>query len=263
VITGYIECHTEDNILFQVTMPSESMTHAEQIGIPQMFKLTTAISTSNMMLLDAQGTIKKYDSPLDVLADFCSLRLQLYKKSKLMRVTALHEEILSLKGRIKHVREVRSTHVVFQNQLNELYKLAVHKTEQLIALRLSTPQELWLSDLNQFVAELGTFTSSSSSFSASSSTSTSTVTASASSLASSSESNTPALSEGGVRHRSKATVGNVAGVLAKGGNPELTFTQRELANFCVFRDPVTKVRCFKMGYPSVDGNGKKCTKHKS
>jgi DNA topoisomerase-2 len=83
-------------------MPSASIvTLAEQVGIHQMFKLTTAISTSNMMLLDAQERIKKYDSPLDILSEFCSQRLQFYVESRPRCVTALQDEILKFKNRIK------------------------------------------------------------------------------------------------------------------------------------------------------------------
>ncbi len=117
LIIGYIERHTENTILFQVSMPSASMTLAEQVGIHHTFKLTTAISTSNMMLLDAQGRIKKYDSPLE------------------------------FKNRIKCIRQLRSHHVCFQDQIDRLYEAAMVRTRELIALRSNTVQALWLSDL--------------------------------------------------------------------------------------------------------------------
>jgi hypothetical protein len=237
LIIGYIERHTENTIQFQVSMPSASMTLAEQVGIHHTFKLTTAISTSNMMLLDAQGRIKKYDSPLE------------------------------FKNRIKFIRQLRSHHVCFQDQIYRLYEAAMVKTKELVALRSNTVQALWLSDLDKVVMEFRKFSSSSStSPSDLPPSSASTVAASASSIVSSvdaQKSQTLALRGGGVPYRGKATAADVARVVAEGGNPELVFRTRELANFCVYRDPITTIRCRKMGTKTVEGNdGKRCMKHR-
>jgi DNA topoisomerase-2 len=51
-------------------------------GLMSFFKLTTKISTSNMMCFDAEGKIKKYDSPESIIAEFYTLRLAYYQKRK-------------------------------------------------------------------------------------------------------------------------------------------------------------------------------------
>ena len=44
-------------------MTADQMNKARQEGLLKKFKLTTTLSTSNMHLFDANGVIKKYDTP--------------------------------------------------------------------------------------------------------------------------------------------------------------------------------------------------------
>jgi hypothetical protein len=60
------------------------------------------------------------------------------------------------------IRQLRSYHVFFQDQIDRLYESAMVKTREFIALRSSTVQELWLSDLDKFVIEFRKISSSSS-----------------------------------------------------------------------------------------------------
>merc|ERR1719484_271653 len=54
-----------------------------------------------MMLFDADGKIQKYDSPLEILKDFCRVRLHMYEKRKAYLLARLQRqsEILSEKAR--------------------------------------------------------------------------------------------------------------------------------------------------------------------
>jgi len=54
-----------------------------------------------MMLFDADGKITKYDSPLEILKDFCQVRLSMYEKRKAYILARLQREseILSEKAR--------------------------------------------------------------------------------------------------------------------------------------------------------------------
>lgn len=51
-------------------------------GIIEYFKLSSKISTSNMRCFDAEGKIKKYNSPEEIIEDFYSVRLAFYQKRK-------------------------------------------------------------------------------------------------------------------------------------------------------------------------------------
>lgn len=108
------KAHSDDtNVDFEIIVTEEKMNMIKQ-DILKKLKLTTTISTSNMHLFDADGVIKKYDTPeqsmftaslshsfvsviqcnnevdnhflllflFAVLEDFFSLRLEFYEKRK-------------------------------------------------------------------------------------------------------------------------------------------------------------------------------------
>lgn len=108
------KAHSDDtNVDFEIIVTEEKMNMIKQ-DILKKLKLTTTISTSNMHLFDADGVIKKYDTPeqsmftaslnhssvsviqcnnevgnhflllflFTVLEDFFSLRLEFYEKRK-------------------------------------------------------------------------------------------------------------------------------------------------------------------------------------
>ena len=48
----------------------------------EFFKLTTKISTANMVCFDFDGKIKKYNTPEEIIEDFYPKRLAYYQKRK-------------------------------------------------------------------------------------------------------------------------------------------------------------------------------------
>ncbi|GKD83571.1 DNA topoisomerase 2-like protein [Tanacetum coccineum] len=82
--------HNDDTIVhFKIIMTEDQMKTARQEGFLKKFKLTTTLSTSNMHLFEANGVIKKYDTPEQILEDLFHLRLDFYEKRK----TALFHEL--------------------------------------------------------------------------------------------------------------------------------------------------------------------------
>merc|ERR1719506_2280368 len=101
VIEDFREHHTENTVHFVVTLTPAKMREAERVGLNKVFKVRSSISTNNMMLFDADGKISRYETALDVLAEFCTLRRQVYDKRKDHLVSKLlrEREILSNKAR--------------------------------------------------------------------------------------------------------------------------------------------------------------------
>jgi DNA topoisomerase-2 len=101
MIEDFREYHTENTVHFTVTMTSEKMKEAEKTGLDKVFKLKSSVSTANMMLFDAEGKIAKYETALDILAEFCKVRRCAYDKRKEYLVSKLtrEKEILSNKAR--------------------------------------------------------------------------------------------------------------------------------------------------------------------
>lgn len=70
------------NVHYIVTMAAKDLEKAEEQGLMEFFKLTSKISTSNMMCFDFEGKIHKYESPEDILEAFYPVRLAYYQKRK-------------------------------------------------------------------------------------------------------------------------------------------------------------------------------------
>lgn len=81
-ITDYKEYHTDATVKFVVKVTPEKLSQMEQTGLHKVFKLQTSLSTSTMVLFDANGVIKRYSCVEDILKDFFAVRLELYKKRK-------------------------------------------------------------------------------------------------------------------------------------------------------------------------------------
>jgi DNA topoisomerase-2 len=78
----YREHHNGQRIHFSLTMSKEAVEKAEKEGLLSYLKLTTTISTANMMCFDPEGRIKKYSSPEEILEEFYPRRLEFYQKRK-------------------------------------------------------------------------------------------------------------------------------------------------------------------------------------
>jgi DNA topoisomerase II len=63
-------------------MSAKALEAAEKEGLLEYFKLTTKLTTSNMICFDLNGKIKRYDSPEHILEDFYPARLAFYQKRK-------------------------------------------------------------------------------------------------------------------------------------------------------------------------------------
>lgn len=74
----YEEHHTDTTVHFRVHMTESSMRSAEQEGLEKRFKLTTTISTGNMVCFDLNGKIRKYANAEEILKDFYQKRLEYY-----------------------------------------------------------------------------------------------------------------------------------------------------------------------------------------
>jgi DNA topoisomerase II len=70
------------NVHFIINMAAKDVARVEEQGLIEFFKLTTKISTTNMICFDFEGKIKKYKSPEEIIEDFYPMRLAYYQKRK-------------------------------------------------------------------------------------------------------------------------------------------------------------------------------------
>lgn len=76
-------------------------------------KLTENISTSNMYVFDANGSVKKYDDPLDLLSEWCTWRLDKYetRRAHLVKVLERRSALASNKARFVRAVTAKKLHL--------------------------------------------------------------------------------------------------------------------------------------------------------
>jgi DNA topoisomerase-2 len=106
-IKEYREYHTETFVRFIVTLPAENMgVLLDNDGIEKKFKLSTTITTSNLVCFDANGRIKRFASPEKIIEDFYDVRLEYYQKRKDGLTEQLNQEWSRLDNRCRFITEI-------------------------------------------------------------------------------------------------------------------------------------------------------------
>jgi len=100
-IEEFREYHTENSVHFELKLSRDKMAKVERQGLEKVLKLRSSMSITNMMLFNHEGKITRYNSALEILAEFCILRRAMYVKRKSYLVGKLtrEKEILSNKAR--------------------------------------------------------------------------------------------------------------------------------------------------------------------
>ena len=107
LVKSFKENHTDTTVDFTVEMtPEGAAAHRSAAAIEKAFKLEAKMSTTNMHLFDADGRIKKYDSPEQLLREFFSLRMVMYAKRKAALLAALSGEWERLDNKARFILEV-------------------------------------------------------------------------------------------------------------------------------------------------------------
>ncbi|XP_071690080.1 DNA topoisomerase 2 [Rutidosis leptorrhynchoides] len=115
-IHDYMAHNDDTTVHFEVIMTADQMNSARQEGLLKKFKLTTSLSTSNMHLFDANGVIKKYDTPEQIVEEFFHLRLDFYEKRKTAVLNELGKALLQLENKVRFIREVVEGTLVVSNR---------------------------------------------------------------------------------------------------------------------------------------------------
>lgn len=118
LLEDFEEHHTEKSIHFELRL---SAAGAACRDLEKTFKLRSSLSINNMMLFDADGVIKKYDSPLDIIVDFAKVRLVFYQKRKEFLISRLTWESEVLTAKARFIKLVLSGDLVIKRRkINDL-----------------------------------------------------------------------------------------------------------------------------------------------
>lgn len=114
-ISDYKEYHTDTTIRFVVNMSEENLRKSMDGGLHKTFKIQSSFSTTSMVLFDANGCLKKYETPEDILRDFFPVRLEHYVKRKAYYEGILDAEALKLENQARFILEKNDRTLLMEN----------------------------------------------------------------------------------------------------------------------------------------------------
>lgn len=82
-------------------------------------KITSSLTTSNMVCFDSDGRIKKYASPLEIIKEFYVNRLKYYTKIKEHRLKSIKEEVNKLENKVRFIKDVTNDKLIINKRSND------------------------------------------------------------------------------------------------------------------------------------------------
>lgn len=157
----------------------------------ETLKLTSSISTTNMVMFDETGKIKKYNSVGEIIDSFCKVRYEFYTKRKAHLIKTIENELVVLSNKYRFLEEVMSDTLIIKDvdeqkiietmkkgkyhmvdgdesfgyllgmhirsfskqRLEEIKKNIEKFNIELHMLKKKTEKEMWKNDLHEFMKE--------------------------------------------------------------------------------------------------------------
>jgi DNA topoisomerase-2 len=116
LLKDYKEYHTDTTVHFVVTLTEKGKEAVKREGLEKVFKMTAKINTSNMVMFDPQGKIKKYATPEDVVDDFYDVRLDYYHRRKAFLVNELTNQHDKLSNQARFIQMIIKKELVLNNR---------------------------------------------------------------------------------------------------------------------------------------------------
>jgi DNA topoisomerase-2 len=122
-------------------------------------KLTSAITTTNLVLFDENNSIHKYDTVEDIMESFCGVRFKYYTMRKENLLKRLEEDKKVLKNRRRFLKKVMNDELVLRNRdeesiLADMKRMEFTDIENLLALPVRSFSSQKISALDSKIDEL-------------------------------------------------------------------------------------------------------------
>ena len=122
------EYHTDNKLSFVVTLTESSFEKVKTLSneeLIKMFKLSTSISTTNMVLFDSENKIKRYETVNDIIDEFYKVRLDYYEKRKEYLLAKIGFTLSRNKSKRDFINLVLNNEIPFKSSKNkeELFKI--------------------------------------------------------------------------------------------------------------------------------------------
>lgn len=122
-IRDFQDNSTENKVSFTFTTADEINNHLETPAAYKKLKLTGTLTTSNMVLFDSEGRIRKYNTPEEIVQEFFQTRFALYEKRRAYLLEELEKEMVCLDNKQRFILLV----------INGELKVAKRKKAELLA----------------------------------------------------------------------------------------------------------------------------------
>lgn len=116
LITDYKDYTTDITVRFVVQMSEDNLAKSEEKGLHKLMKLQSSISTTTMVLFDANGVLRKYNTPEDIIKEFFTLRLSFYVKRKAYLQGMLQAEACKLTNQARFIVEKIEGKIILEDK---------------------------------------------------------------------------------------------------------------------------------------------------
>jgi DNA topoisomerase-2 len=119
-IVEFREHHTDTRVSFVVDLTPEQMRAHTSAGLHKRFKLTSSLSTSNMVLFNAAGGLERYATANHVVRAFYPVRWRYYVERKRAQLAVARADERRLTNKVRFIREVNAGVIVVKHGKTEL-----------------------------------------------------------------------------------------------------------------------------------------------
>jgi DNA gyrase/topoisomerase IV subunit A len=131
IINSYEEDHDDINIRFVIKVPRN---FEETTNVEKTFKLRATMAEI-ISVIDESDKLKQYETPIQLIKDFCDIRLKYVDIRIKKTIKTLTEDMALLKSKIQFIEFVISNKISFKNknkkELTELLKSLSFKVEHI------------------------------------------------------------------------------------------------------------------------------------
>jgi DNA topoisomerase II len=185
---GYTPGCTDTKIYFELEFVPDYLETVKDIE--KTFHLVKKYSITNMHLFDQHGTIKKYETPVDIMNEFYKVRYNIYEKRKQHELEILEYQLKIISNKVRFILMIVDKKLIVNNRKREeieqdlikhkfdkdkdnsynyllsmpIYNLTVEKIEELKKqkddketqyeeLSKTTIEQIWLNELDKLEKE--------------------------------------------------------------------------------------------------------------